>query len=37
VKRILNNVSKRVYELEYIIYKGSERNTIFDDIYNKMN
>ncbi|CDW81758.1 UNKNOWN [Stylonychia lemnae] len=37
VKRIMNNVSKRVYELEYIIYKGSERNTIFDDIYNKMN
>lgn len=33
-KRVLNLVSRRLHELEYIIYKGNERNTIFDDIYN---
>ena len=36
-RRQLSQVSKRVTELEYIIYKGNERNTIFDDIFNRIN
>ena len=33
-RRLLGSVSKRVAELEYIIFKANEKNTVFDDIYN---
>eukprot|EP00347_Sterkiella_histriomuscorum_P020570 403337299 len=36
-RRQLTHVAKRLHEIEYIIYKGNERNTIFDDIYNRVN
>ncbi len=36
-RRMLTMTSNRLNELEYIIYRGNERNTIFDDLYNRVN
>ena len=36
-KRQLTFTNKRVTELEYIIYRGNDKNTIFDDLYNRIN